>query len=124
MYCPKCLSQTLFIQPKGVVDIYINGKKRDNGRFLYNMDPSFADAVFADFKKKCEEFFRWYSDFKNKETIEYVELLTVDVRCDNGCKFSPMERFSAVDTIISREVIQHVFKELGKKYELEVELKD
>ena len=123
MYCPKCLSQTLFIQPKGVVDIYINGKKRDNGRFLYNMDPAYEEEVFNDFKAKAEEFFKWYSDFKNKETIEYVELLTVDVKCDNNCRFSPMERFSAVDTVISSEAILEVFSELGEKYNLDVELK-
>lgn len=113
----------MFIQPKGVVDIYINGKKRDNGRFLYNMDPAYEEEVFEDFKKKSEEFFKWYGDFKNKETIEYVELLTVDVKCDNSCRFSPMERFSAVDTVISRETILEVFEELGQKYGLEVELK-
>ncbi len=105
------------------MDIYINGKKRDNGRFLYNMDPAYKEAVFSDFKKKAEEFFRWYSDFKNQQTIEYVELLTVDVRCENGCKFSPMERFSAVDTVVSREAILDVFDELGKKYDMSVNLK-
>lgn len=123
MYCPKCLNQTLFIQTKGVVDIYINGKKRDNGRFLYNMDPAYEDAVISDFTTKCEEFFKWYADFKNKDTIQYIELLTVDIKCESNCRFSPMERFSAVDTVISREVIQDVLTSLGEKYSLEVELK-
>jgi hypothetical protein len=123
MYCPKCLNQTLFIKPKGVVDIYINGKKRDNGRFLYNMDPAYEEEVLSDFTNKCEEFFKWYGDFKNKETIEYIELLTVDIKCENNCRFSPMERFSAVDTIITSEVILDVLTTFGKKYNLEVELK-
>lgn len=123
MYCPKCLSNTLYIQPKGVVDIYINGKKRDNGRFLFNMDPSFEDATINDFREKVDEFMSWYSNFQNREPIEYLELLTVDVRCDNNCKFSPMERFSAVDTVISREVVREVLEEVGEKYKLELELK-
>lgn len=123
MYCPKCLNQTLFIQTKGVVDIIINGKKRDNGRFLFNMDPDFYEAVVADFYKKCEEFFKWYSEFKNQDTIQYIELLTVDVKCENNCRFSPMERFSAVDVVIDRKTITKVINELGAKYNMTVELK-
>lgn len=123
MYCPKCLNNTLYIEPKGVVDIYINGKKRDNGRFLYNMDPVFEEETIADFRNKVDEFMSWYSNFKNQEPIEYLELLTVDVRCENGCRFSPMERFSAVDTVISREIVREVLEEAGEKYKMEIELK-
>jgi hypothetical protein len=123
MYCPKCLSNTLYIEPKGVVDIYINGKKRDNGRFLYNMDPVFEEATIADFKRKVDEFMSWYSNFQNQEPIEYLELLTVDVRCENNCRFSPMERFSAVDTVISRDIVREVLEEVGEKYKMELQLK-
>lgn len=87
------------------------------------MDPSFEDATINDFREKVDEFMSWYSNFQNREPIEYLELLTVDVRCDNNCKFSPMERFSAVDTVISREVVREVLEEVGEKYKLELELK-
>lgn len=106
-----------------MVDIYINGKKRDNGRFLFNMDPVFEDALYKDFKEKVEEFFQWYSNFKNQEPIEYLELLTVDVHCENNCRFSPMERFSAVDTVIDRETVREVLMEVGEKYNMDIQLK-
>ena len=123
MYCPKCLNETLFIKPKGVIDIFINGKKRDNGRFLYNIQESEKEQLVADFKLKCEEFFKWYSQFNNQDPIEYVELLTVDVKCENSCKFSPLERFSAVDIIVKRSLIEEILTELGEKYKMRIALK-
>lgn len=123
MYCPKCLNQTLYIKPKGVIDIIINGKKRDNGRFLYDMDSAKEDKLLKDFHEKCEEFFQWYSNFNNQDPIEYVELLTVDVKCENNCRFSPMERFSAVDIVIKREDIEEVLTELSEKYNMTIQLK-
>lgn len=123
MYCPKCFNQTLFIKQKGVVDIYINGKKRDNGRFLFNMDPSYYDDVVRDFQDKCDDFFKWYSSFNNRDAIQYVELHTVDVKCESGCAFSPMEKFSAVDAVISSSVIKKVIEQLAQKYSMQVELK-
>jgi hypothetical protein len=123
MYCPKCFNQTLFIKQKGVVDIYINGKKRDSGRFLFNMDPSYTEQNVQDFRHKCDDFFKWYSGFNNKDSIQYVELHTVDVKCESGCAFSPMERFSAVDSVISSNQIKQVIEQLAQKYSMQVELK-
>ncbi|MCR9205714.1 MAG: hypothetical protein NXH75_14110, partial [Halobacteriovoraceae bacterium] len=91
--------------------------------FLYNMDPGYSDAIIGDFRNKVDEFMSWYSNFQNQEPIEYLELLTVDVRCENNCRFSPMERFSAVDTIISREIVREVLEEVGEKYKMELQLK-
>ena len=123
MYCPKCFNQTLFIKQKGVVDIYINGKRRDNGRFLFNMDPAYHEEVIADFTNKCDDFFKWYAGFNNQDSIQYVELHTVDVKCDSGCAFSPMERFSAVDSVISGTEIKKIIQKLAEKYSMQVELK-
>ncbi len=117
------MNQSLFIKRKGVIDIFINGKKRDNGRFLYDMDSAREDKLLADFENKCEEFFQWYSNFNNQDPIEYVELLTVDVKCENNCKFSPMERFSAVDVVIKREDIEEILTDLSEKYKMTLQLK-
>ncbi len=123
MYCPKCFNQTLRIKPKGVVDIYINGKKRDNGRFLFNMEPGHHEEVVSDFKKKCDDFFQWYSNFNNKDSIQLVELYTIDVKCEDGCAFAPSEKFSAVDCVISSAEIKEIIGTLANKYSMEVQLK-
>ena len=38
MYCPKCYNNSLSMASRGVVDIIINGKQMDAGRFLYNIN--------------------------------------------------------------------------------------
>ncbi len=108
---------------KGVVDIIINGKKRDSGRFIYYMAESERLAMLADFETKCEEFFQWYSNFQNKEPISRLELTTSDVKCENGCRFSASEKFSAINTIIDASTIKSIIDKVGPKYNLTVELK-
>lgn len=122
MYCPKCLSNSLHVESKGVIEVYINGKKRDNGRFLYNTETSSEDEISLDFYKKVEEFLSWYADFKNKDPIEIVELSTTDVHCDRGCRFSPVDRFSAIDSILGREIVREIVEEVAAKHNLEIEL--
>ena len=123
MYCPKCLNNSLHLCAKGVVDISINNKRRDSGRFIFNMSPSEKQAMLEDFAVKCEEFFQWYSNFQNKDPIHRLELTTSDVKCENGCKFSAMEKFSAIGTVIDTRTIKTVVDELGEKYSLKIELK-
>ena len=81
------------------------------------------EELLESFQTKCHEFFKWYSNFKNKDPIEYVEIVTVDIVCDNNCSFSPTERFSAVDIVIKRDDIQEIFDELGDVYKMEIKLK-
>ncbi len=116
------MNNSLRINPKGVVDIAINGKKRDSGRFIFYRAESERAAMLADFQLKCKEFFQWYSNFQNKDPIHRLELTTSDVRCENGCKFTAMERFSAIGTVIDTKTIKEVVDKLGEEYNLKVEL--
>jgi hypothetical protein len=108
---------------KGVVDITINGKKRDSGRFIFYTAASERPAMMADFETKCEEFFQWYSNFQNKDPVHRLELTTSDVKCENGCRFSAMDKFSAVDNIIDSKTIREVVDKYAQKYNIKVELK-
>lgn len=124
MYCPQCFSNTLVITSKGVIDIYINGIKRDNGRILFSTEAGDFERTKLEFAKKCDEFFQWYSQFQNKNTIEIVELITPDVKCQNGCRFSPMDKFSAVDVVFKREFIAKTLEDLAAKYRIAIKLKE
>lgn len=124
MYCPKCLEDGLFLKNRGVVELVINGKQMDAGRFLFNKDTSRKEEIYSDFKKKLEEFFAWYSDFKNPEPIQEVELATADFKCE-ACGFLPTfkQRFPITDILISKKYITQCLDELGQKYNLDIKLK-
>ena len=47
MYCPKCFNDSLSLCGHGVVNIIINGKQMDAGRFLYNLERQNAQAELA-----------------------------------------------------------------------------
>lgn len=124
MYCPKCLEDGLFLKSRGVVELVINGKQMDAGRFLFNRDTSKKEEIYSDFKKKLEEFFSWYSQFKNPEPIQVVELSTADFKCE-GCGFSPSfkHRFPIADVLIPQAFVVKCLKEQAEKYKLDIKLK-
>ncbi len=123
MYCPVCFNQSLSISTQGVIQVAINGKQRDSGRFLFSTLPKDQKQTLHDFKTKVEEFFQWYSQFMNKEPIYVVELLTPDMKCEKGCRFPPQTRFSAVDIVIPQNLIYEVIGDLGKRYSMKIKLK-
>lgn len=124
MYCPKCLEDGLFLKSRGVVELVINGKQMDAGRFLFNSDTSKKEEIYSDFQKKLEEFFLWYSQFNNPLPIQEVELSTADFKCE-VCGFSPSfkQRFPIADILIPQKLVIKYLKELGVKYKLDIKLK-
>ena len=100
LFCPSCLNESLTLWRNGVVDIIINGKRRDTGIFYYDMSKS-RSIILENFRKKCEEFFEWYSEFHNVEPIKTVQLLTRSASCKNNCFFKSGTKFSVIDILIS-----------------------
>jgi len=123
MYCPTCFNNSLHFDDKGVIDIIINRKQMDAGRIIYNLDPSERQKMLTEFAKKLDEFFKWYSNFQNKEPLCHVELVTSAVKCDSGCKIPTNLKTSVIDSIIPSSLIRDEFGRLGQKYNLEIELK-
>jgi hypothetical protein len=124
MYCPKCLEDGLFLKSRGVVELVINGKQMDAGRFLFNKDTTKQEQIYTDFKKKLEEFFAWYSKFKNADPIQIIELSTADFKCEI-CGHIPSfkHRFPIVNVLIPQEFVEKCLKKLGEKYKLDIQLK-
>ena len=122
MYCPKCFNPTLKLASSGVVDVIINKKQMDAGRFLYNLTTQRQDQISRDFTKKLEEFFLWYSTFQNKEPITNIALTSSDFICEEGCRVGMNQKFSIVDILIAKNIIETKLNELGKKYKLEIKL--
>ncbi len=124
MYCPVCLNNSLYINTRGVMNIVVNGKQMDAGRFLYDFDRDRAHFI-ADLTQKLEEFFKWYSNFQNIEAITKVEISTIDVTCENGCSMPPATKFSVFDgNQLKKNEIGKILTKLATKYNLEIELLD
>lgn len=120
MYCPKCLNNSLHINSRGVMNIIINGKQMDAGRFLYNFDKDKA-TFLKDLNTKLEEFFKWYSNFTNTSPITKIEICSSDVVCDNKCAIPISNKFSVIDSVISARELKGMLDKLGQKYNLEIE---
>ena len=122
MYCPSCLNNTLYLKSRGVINIIVNGKQMDSGRFLYNFEKE-KSVFLADLKEKLEEFFKWYSNFTNTDPITRIEINTLDAACDNGCRTAPGIRYSVFESnLLSLNEIRPILDELGKKHGLEIEI--
>lgn len=123
MYCPKCLNNTLRLSSRGVIHLIINGKQMDAGRFLYNLQSMDKREILSDLSQKIEEFFKWYSNFRNQTAIEVVELITADVQCDEGCSMPFNHKMSIVDVMISTKELKAILNKMGEKYQMKIELK-
>lgn len=123
MYCPKCFNNTLKLSSKGVVNVVINGKQMDTGRFLFNLNNRKTDQITKDLEAKIEEFFKWYSGFQNREAIKSIELSSGDFFCESGCHLGLNQKFSVVDVLIPQKLLMTKLKTLGEKYQMAIQLK-
>lgn len=123
MYCPKCLNNTLRLSSRGVIHLIINGKQMDAGRFLYNLQSMDKREILQDLSHKIEEFFKWYSSFRNQTAIEVVELITADIQCEEGCSMPFNQKVSIVEVLISGRDLKKILSDLGEKYDMQIELK-
>ena len=124
MYCPICFNNTLKVSSRGVVHLVINGKKMDSGRFLFNFDDMTKKEILQNFVDKLESFFKWYSNFNNKEPIAVVELYTNEVSCMDSCKIPIGHFVSVIDLLIEKRTLTELLDQQAKKYNLSIEIKE
>ena len=124
MYCPICFNNSLEVSSRGVIHLVINGKKMDSGRFLFNFDDMTKDEILQNFIEKLESFFKWYSNFNNKDPIAVVELFTNDISCMDSCKIPIGHYVSVINLLINKKVLTEVLNDQADKYQLAIEIKD
>ncbi len=124
MYCPTCLNDSLQINKSGIINIIINSKKLDNGRFLFNLVDQTEEQVFETFEDKAEDFFKWYSKFQNPSKIQRIQIISSNFNCTSGCPFKANMKKSVLGVLLPEEEVKEVILTLGEKYNLEVELLD
>lgn len=123
MYCPKCFNDSLRICSKGVVNIAINGKQMDAGRFLFNLEnEEKLSQVKPALKTKIKEFFNWYAGFQNRDAVTIVAIDTSDMQCDTGCIISAKSRFSIIDILISKAELLALLQVEAERHNIEIKL--
>ncbi len=122
MYCPKCLNNTLFLASHGVVNIIINDKQMDTGRFLYNTDRESREEIIENLTSKVIDFFKWYSTFRNQDPIKVVQICSSDFLCEDKCAIDLRIKFSVIDILIPKSTINNILHELSQKYNMKIEL--
>ncbi|MFT6069944.1 MAG: hypothetical protein ACJAT2_000958 [Bacteriovoracaceae bacterium] len=120
MYCPKCLNNSLYIKDSGVIEILINEKKMDSGRFLFNSNSS-KEELYTDAQKKLEEFVKWLSNFSNLEPLKKVKFITGDVKCESGC-VSAFSKLNVVGQILNASQINQILEDVSEKYSMDLVL--
>lgn len=125
MYCPGCFNNSLLLKRSGVVNVIVNGKQMDAGRFLFHFDgegPEGHEKFMHNLEVKIEEFFRWYQNFKNKESIKTIHLWTNDVQCENRCKLPLDQKFSLIDVVVTFSELNEIIQRLAPRYGMQIEL--
>lgn len=120
MYCPKCLSNSLYLKDHGVIQVIINKKQMDAGRFLYNLEEETKEELIESLEVKLEEFFKWYSNFNNKKPIETIELVSADIACDNRCPVGLNTMLSVIDILVPSKSMLELLNNMGKKYNIKI----
>jgi len=111
------------VKSKGVVHLVVNGKKMDSGRFLFNFEESSKEEFFQTFTEKLENFFKWYSGFKNQDPIAVVELYTNDTTCEEGCHIPLDYHVSVIDFLIDKKKLSDLLSKEAVKYQMTIEIK-
>lgn len=124
MYCPICFNNSILIADKGVINVIINNRQMDAGRFLFNSRVESRDQLIKHFKQKVEEFFQWYASFQNPQTITKVILSSNSLICSKHCKIPASMKCDVTNLIFTQAEILKVLTELSNKYSIRVDLEE
>jgi hypothetical protein len=119
MYCSVCLNNTIEIGQKGSVEVIINKKQLETGKFLFGSRKNNKEFL-QDFEKKVNEFFRWYSQLNYKTKIFSLDLVTSSFHCHNRCKIPLDQKKSVIGLMISTTQVMDVLRKASQKYNIEL----
>jgi hypothetical protein len=121
MYCSVCLNNTIEIGQKGSVEVIINKKQLETGKFLFGNRANNKEFI-QDFEKKVFEFFSWYNNLHYKSKIVSIDLVTSSFHCNNRCKIPLDQKKSVIGLLISSKQVITTIKKAAEKYHIELGL--
>lgn len=122
MYCPVCFNSTLMPASNGVIKVTFNGKAKNTSQFFYNTLQESPEDIYKKLKNVVEDYFRWYSEFQNKDAIKNVSLFSADFVCKNKCKLTNEHRVSVVGPFLDPDLVLTIIKDAGEKFLIKVEI--
>ena len=122
MYCPVCFNDTLKIASSGVVKLTFNGKSKSTSQFFYDLKSDREADLQEKLEKVIADYFAYYSNFQNQDTIDTIEATSIDFVCSNGCVIGVNNRLNVVGLVITKEMIKVAAEKVGAKYKISVKL--
>lgn len=120
MYCPICFNDTLKIASSGVVKLSFNKKARSTSQLFYNLKNDKDEDLLKKFRGVIEDYFSWYSEFKNKTPIKIVQAYSMDFICQQGCKMTVNNQLSIIGLLISKKEMHQLLTEVAGAYDIEL----
>ena len=121
-YCPICFNNSLTLKPTGKISILLNGKPSSHGQILYNLNSQAGHEIKKEFLVKMEEYFRWYGDLSNAESVSKIDVVSTDFVCDHGCSIPATTKPSVIGILFTEKFIKETAVDLASKYHVELSL--
>ncbi|MFN8369204.1 MAG: hypothetical protein U0T83_01115 [Bacteriovoracaceae bacterium] len=120
-YCPVCFNLSLDIHEKAVVTLLVNKLKRDNGNFIARAEDK-HEVFVQSLEAKLKEFFSWYAQFKNRATVEEIQLITSSVSCRQNCKLPLDNKVNLVGILIGKKELIEIVKKIAALYHIDTNI--
>ena len=105
-YCPICFNNSLTLKPTGKISILLNGKPSSHGQILYNLNSQAGHEIKKEFLVKMEEYFRWYGDLSNAESVSKIDVVSTDFVCDHGCSIPATTKPSVIGILLAKSLLR------------------
>lgn len=122
MYCPVCFNSTLLPASNGVIKVTFNGKSKATSQLFYNTAEESAEDIYEKVRLVAQDYFCWYSEFQNQDTITNVSFYSADFVCKNKCKLTNQHRLNMVGTFLDPKLIYEIINTEGKKFNIKIDL--
>lgn len=123
MYCPVCLNDTLKLASSGIVKFTFNGKAKSTSQFYYNLGQDRKEDLEKKLEQVIKDYFVYYSNFQNKDPIQYVEAYSIDFKCDNKCVINISHKVNVLGVLFEKEQLEESLKKVAAKYQIPLDLK-
>ena len=123
MYCPVCFNDTLKIASSGVVKLTFNGKSKATSQFYYNIKQDKTHELLDKLEAVVKDYFLYYSNFQNKDTIKTIEAFSHDFKCSNGCSLTVNNRMNVIDILFNKADLMKILEKMGERFDLSLDIK-
>ena len=120
-YCPVCFSEDLELSQTGKITLFFNGKQHETASLRFDLLSDSPEDLEQKLIKALVNYFKFYSEFKNKEPISEIDATSVDFKCSNSCFLPPGTKVSVVNLLFKEEFLHSICEDLADEYSLDLD---